>query len=106
MEKGTSDMTLYDLWEGLKAMNCVELRVNGKTLISEAALDIYFGQPEYDSMCSKLLAMEDKELEQWKDYSFRVTDASIQVVDGHHTIASVIGYYEDGPAGVDVWKAQ
>lgn len=91
-----SEVTLADIWPALKQLGCIELRVNGRTILAEGVDDIFFGQPFYEEMCSKLSEAQDQEIARWENYSFRVTHIDIKIVDFHHCIAEVTGYHDDG----------
>jgi len=91
----TSEVTIKDLWPKLCELGIVELRINNRTVWSDGVMDCMFGRDDYDELNTDYLKRAEEELlGEWYD-SFRVTSVNINVVDFHHIVADVTGYYEE-----------
>ena len=86
-------MKINQIWTGLKDLGVIEVRVNGYTEYSDHAVDCLFGQENYKKIYAEYLIRAERDLfENFKDYDF--TDLKITIVEDHHCIAELIGYYD------------
>ena len=91
----TSEVTIKEVWPHLCELGICELRINDRTIWSDFALDVLADKEYYDKACNEYLKCAEEELlgDWWKN--FRVTNINIKIVDFHHCIADIKGYYED-----------
>lgn len=91
----TSEVMIKDIWPMLCGLGLVELRINGYTVWSDHVMDCMFGREDYSELEADYRRRAEAELlGEWYE-AFRVTDINIKVVEFHHAIADVTGYYED-----------
>ena len=89
-----SEILFSDIWPKLVDLGIIELRVNDYTEYSDSALDVFYGKPYYQDMCADYWkAMEEDILNRFKH--FHVQGIEIKVVEFHHTIADVYGYFDE-----------
>ena len=91
----TSEVTIKEVWPHLCESGICELRINDRTVWSDSALDVLADKEYYDKACDDYLKCTEEELlgDRWKN--FRVTHIDIKIVDFHHCVADVKGYFED-----------
>lgn len=91
----TSEVTIKEVWPHLYKLGICELRINDRTIWSDFALDVLTGKEYYNKACNEYLKCAEEDLlgEWWED--FRITEINIKIVDFHHCIADIKGYYED-----------
>lgn len=86
-------MKIDQIWTGLKDLGVIEVRVNGYTEYSDHAVDCFYGHEDYIKISDEYqIRAEHDLLEGFKDYNF--TDLSIKIVEDHHCIAELTGYYD------------
>ena len=91
----TSEVTIKEVWPHLCELGICELRINDRTIWSDCIMDCMFDRDDYDNLCIDYLKRAEEELlgEWWEN--FRITEINIKIVDFHHCIADIKGYYED-----------
>lgn len=88
-----SEVLIKDVWPKLCGLGVEELRINGKTAWSDNVMDVMYGREDYSDLVSDYLKRAEKAL--YEDYSnFRVTNINITIIDFHHCVADITGYYE------------
>ena len=90
-----SEVTIKEVWPHLRELGVCELRINDRTIWSDFVLDVLAEKEYYDKACNDYLKCAEEELfgDWWKN--FRITEINIKIVDFHHCIADIKGYYED-----------
>ena len=90
-----SEVTIEEVWPHLCELGVCELRINDRTIWSDFALDVLADEEYYHKACNDYLKCAEEELlgDLWKN--FRITNINIKIVDFHHCIADIKGYYED-----------
>ena len=91
----TSEVTIKEVWPHLCELGICELRINDRTVWSDFALDVLADKEYYHNICSDYLKCVEEELFFFFLKNFRVTNINIKIVDFHHCIADIKGYYED-----------
>lgn len=91
----TSEVTIKDIWPKLCDLGLVELRINGYTVWSIYVMDCMFSREDYFELEADYRKRAEEKLLGDGYKSFRVTNIQIKIV-GHHVIADVEGYFEDG----------
>lgn len=89
-----SEITIKDIWPHLKEMGIVELRIDNRTVWSDFALDALAEKDYYKKAINDYLDCAEEYLNDWYA-NFRVTAIDIKIVDFHHCIANIEGYFED-----------
>lgn len=90
-----SELTIKEVWPHLCALGICEVRINNRTVWSDFALDVLAGKEYYSQACREYLGCAEEDLlGEWYE-NFRITSIDIKVVDFHHCIAAIEGYYED-----------
>ena len=90
-----SEVTIKEVWPHLCELGICELRINDRTIWSDSVLDALADKEYYHKVCNEYLKDTEEELlgEWWKN--FRITNINIKIVDFHHCVADIEGYYED-----------
>ena len=89
-----SEITLKEVWDDLCKHGLVEIRVNGRTVWSDGAMDALADRDDYIEIVREYQKVSEERL--LEDYSaFRVTGMKIQIVDFHHCTADIDGYFVD-----------
>ncbi len=90
----TSEITFKDIWPRIYTLGLIELRINDRTVWSDSVLDCMSGRPDYDDIYKDYLNRAEEELDSDRYKNFRVTAVNIKIVDFHHCVADVYGYYD------------
>lgn len=90
-----SEVTIKEVWPKLCELGLVELRINGYTVWSDHVLDCMFGRDDYSKLTEDYRKRAEEELLSELYEPFRITDIQIKVVEFHHIVADVVGYYKD-----------
>ena len=89
-----SEVTVKDVWPHLCALGLIEVRINNRTVWSDSALDVFVGKDYYNTITNDYFDCVKEELfSEWYD-NFRITDINIKIIDFHHCVADITGYYE------------
>lgn len=89
-----SEITIKEVWDKLYELGIIELRINDRIAWSDHAMDCMFGRKDYHDLVSDYNKRAiDELLSDWYK-NFRVTDIKIKIVEFHHCVADVYGYYE------------
>lgn len=90
----TSEVTIKDIWPKLCSLGLIELRINDRTVWSDSVLDCLARRLDYtDIEADYRKRAEEELLGDWYK-NFRVTAINIKIVDFHHCVADVSGYYD------------
>ena len=89
-----SEITIKDIWPYLKEMGIVELRIDNRTIWSDFALDPLADKDYYSKACNDYLKCVEEYLDDWYA-NFRVIAIDIKIVDFHHCVANIEGYFEN-----------
>ena len=97
----TSEVTIKEIWPHLCELGICELRINDRTVWSDFALDVLADKEYYHKACNDYLKCAEEEIlgDWWKN--FRITNINIKIVDFHHCVADIKGYYEDTEGELD-----
>lgn len=95
-----SEVTIKDVWPKLCELGIIELRINNRTVWAENALDVFCTREDYTELIKNYLKLAEDDLLSERYEDFRVTSIKIKVVDFHHCIADIFGYYDDD----DEWE--
>ena len=89
----STEVTINDIWPKLKELGLIELRINNRMVWSDDALNPLYNHPNYVELIAAYNQAAEKEIfENYKN--FRVTNIAIEIVEFHHCIADVKGYYD------------
>jgi len=89
-----SELTIKDIWPRLCELGIIELRINNRTIWADSALDMLSGKDYYEKVINDYAKEVDEYIEDWYS-NFRVTAIDIKIVDFHHCIAAIDGYFEE-----------
>ena len=96
-----SEVTIKEVWPHLCELGICELRINDRTIWSDSAIDVLADKEYYHKACNEYLKCTEEELlgGWWKN--FRITKINVKIVDFHHCVADIGGYYEDMKEDLD-----
>lgn len=89
-----SELTIQEVWPHLCELGVVELRVNNRTVWSDFALDAFAEKDYYKTIVNDYQNCAEAYLNDWYS-NFRVTAIDIKIVDFHHCVANIEGYFEN-----------
>ena len=91
--KEYSEIKMSDVLPLINNLNALEVRINGRTEFCESGVDVFYDRKDYSDLATDYYKRARRYLKKGFK-NLRITAINITIVDGHHSIVDLKGYYE------------